>query len=543
MKLLYTIALFVITIAANAEVTLPKVFSSHMVLQRDMPIHIWGDAASGEQVTVDLHGATNTATTDNLGRWSLRLPAQSAGGPYTLTIHGTNTVQFDDILIGDLWIASGQSNMEMPLAGFPGSAIVKDADKEIAAANYPQIRLLLVEKDTADYPLEDVKAATGWSQCTPETAKKFSAVAYFFARALQQKEHVPIGLIDTTWGGTPAEAWTSLDALGADAALMPVFSARAEKMDREPTEQRADIADKQTKAEGKPKIPGREWHPNPDSWRPAALYNAMIAPFTPLPIRGVIWYQGEANSGLLRAPLYSRLFPAMIQDWRNQWRQGNFPFLFAQISAFGSSDKEDWGLLRDAQRRTLQLVDTGMAVTIDIGDEHNVHPSDKQTVGERLSLLARNIVLRRNPRSLRPTLPPRVPRPRFHARLVHQRLWPQGSGHHPRLRSSRPRRQIRPSHSQNRRRHHRRHQPHHPRPALRPLRLAQLPRKQPLQRSRPPHLHLHFIPRTVKPNLTAAPSSTATPSSTPATPSPPRHTSCPYDKTYTDSAHPPAPSA
>ena len=391
MKLLYTVALFALTLTANAEVTLPKVFSSHMVLQRDMPIHIWGDAAPGEQVTVDLHGTTNTATTDNLGRWSLRLPAQSAGGPYTLTIHGTNTVQLDDILIGDLWIASGQSNMEMPLAGFPGSAVIKDADKEIAAANYPQIRLLLVEKDTSDYPLEDVKTVTGWSLCTPETAKNFSAVAYFFARALQQKEHVPIGLVDTTWGGTPAEAWTSLDALGADASLMPVFSARAEKMDRESTEQRADIADKQAKAEGKPKIPGREWHPNADSWRPAALYNAMIAPFTPLPIRGVIWYQGEANSGLLRAPLYSRLFPAMIQDWRNQWRQGNFPFLFAQISAFGSSDKEDWGLLRDAQRRSLHLVDTGMAVTIDIGDEHNVHPSDKQTVGERLSLLARNI--------------------------------------------------------------------------------------------------------------------------------------------------------
>ncbi len=221
-----------------------------MVLQRDMPIHIWGDAAPGEQITVDLHGTTNTATTDNLGRWSLYLPAQSAGGPFTLTIHGTNTVQLEDILIGDLWLASGQSNMEMPLSGFPGSAVLKDADKEIAAANYPQIRLLLVEKDTSDYPLEDVKAATGWSLCTPETAKNFSAVAYFFARALQQKENVPIGLIDSTWGGTPAEAWTSLDALGADAALMPVFSARAEKMDREPSEQRADLADKQAQSRG-----------------------------------------------------------------------------------------------------------------------------------------------------------------------------------------------------------------------------------------------------------------------------------------------------
>jgi sialate O-acetylesterase len=395
MKLLYTLALFALAINGRAEVTLPKVFSSHMVLQRDMPIHIWGSAAPGEQIAADLHGSTNTATTDNLGHWSLYLPAQAAGGPYTLTIHATNTVQLEDILIGDLWMASGQSNMEMPLAGFPGNAVVKDADKEIAAANYPQIRLLLVERDTSDYPLEDVKAATGWSQCTPETAKNFSAVAYFFARDLQQKEHVPIGLIDSTWGGTPAEAWTSLDALGADATLTPVFAAYAEKMDRETTEQRADLADKQLKAEGKPTIPNRNWHPVPLSWRPAALYNAMIAPFTPLPIRGVIWYQGETNSALNRAPLYSRLFPAMIQDWRTQWRQGNFPFLFVQISAF-DSPKENWSLLRDAQRRTLHLVNTGMAVTIDIGSEHNVHPSDKQTVGERLSLLARNIVFSEN---------------------------------------------------------------------------------------------------------------------------------------------------
>ncbi len=392
MKLLYAIALLVATITANAEVTLPKVFSSHMVLQRDMPIHIWGDAAPGEQITADLHGVSNTAVTDNLGRWSLYLPAQSAGGPFTLAIHGQNTLTLEDILIGDLWLASGQSNMEMPLAGFPGNAVVKDADKEIAAASYPQIRLLLVAQDTSDYPLEDVKAATGWSLCTPETAKNFSAVAYFFARALQQHQHVPIGLIDSTWGGTPAEAWTSLDALGADATLMPVFAARAEKMDSETTAQRVDQADKQLKAEGKTTTTPK-WHPNPASWRPAALYNAMIAPFTPLPIRGVIWYQGEANSGLLRAPLYSRLFPAMIQDWRNQWRQGNFPFLFAQISAFDSPE-ENWGLLRDAQRRTLHLVNTGMAVTIDIGSEHNVHPSDKQTVGDRLSLLARNISYR-----------------------------------------------------------------------------------------------------------------------------------------------------
>ncbi len=393
MKLLLTLILLAAT--AYADVTLPKVFSSHMVLQRDMPVHIWGEAEPGERITVDLHGATASTTADTLHRWSIYLPAQPAGGPFTLTIRATNTLTLDDILFGDLWFASGQSNMEMPLAGFPGNAVIKDADKEIAAANYPQIRLLRVEKDTSDYPLEDVKSATGWSQCTPETAASFSAVAYFFARDLQQKQHVPIGLIDSTWGGTPAEAWTSLDAIGSDPTLMPIFSTWAEKMDHESTEQRADLVDKQLKAEGKPPLPNRDWHPNPVSWRPAALYNAMVAPFTPLPIRGVIWYQGETNSALNRVSLYGKLFPALIQDWRAHWHQDNFPFLFAQISAF-DSPKENWGLLRDSQRRTLYVTNTGMAVTLDFGDEHNVHPANKQIVGERLSLLARQIVFGEN---------------------------------------------------------------------------------------------------------------------------------------------------
>ncbi len=383
-----------LALGANAEVTLPKIFSSHMVLQRDMPIHFWGNASAGERITVEFHSLTASTTTDNIGRWSIYLPPQPAGGPFSLTIRGANTLQLDDILLGDLWFASGQSNMEMPLAGFPGNAVVQDSAKEIAAANYPSIRLLLVQTDAADYPLEDVKAAIGWSTCTPETAKDFSAVAYFFARDLQKalagKQPIPIGLIDSTWGGTPAEAWTSLDTLGADPALTPVFANRAEHMNRESTEIRLDQADKVAREQGRPPTPDRDWHPNPTSWRPAALYNAMVAPFTLLPIRGVIWYQGEANSS--QAALYDRLFPTMIQDWRRHWNQGNFPFLYVQISAFASTPKENWGLLRDAQRKTLSLTNTGMAVTIDVGDEHNVHPANKQIVGERLSLLARHLV-------------------------------------------------------------------------------------------------------------------------------------------------------
>ncbi len=390
MKRLLFPALVLLTVCARADVSLPKVFSSHMVLQRHMPIHVWGFAEPGEKVSVAFHGASGSAMADTAGRWSVYLPAQPAGGPFTLTVRGNNSLQLDDILLGDLWMASGQSNMEMPLAGF-SNAVLKDSEKEIAAANHPEIRLLLVDRDTSEYPLDDVKGAKGWSVCSPETARNFSAVAYFFARDLQEREHVPIGLIDSTWGGTPAEAWVSLSGIASDAGLMPVFAARAARMQNEETERRLDELVKQAKAQGKTP-PARGYHPNPLSYGPAALFNAMIAPFTPLPIRGVIWYQGETNSKLNTVELYNRLFSTLILDWRRQWREGDFPFLFAQISAYASTPEENWGLLRDAQRRTLGLSNTGMAVTIDVGNEHNVHPGDKQTVGARMALWARSMV-------------------------------------------------------------------------------------------------------------------------------------------------------
>jgi sialate O-acetylesterase len=374
---------------SNAEVKLPKLFSSHMVLQRDMPIHIWGESAPGEQVTVSLQDATAAATADSIGHWSIYLPARPAGGPYTLTVRGANTLQFGDILLGDLWLASGQSNMEMPLEGFNATTPIKDSAKEIAAANHPDIRLLHVEKDSSDYPLDDTKAVTGWSVCNPDTARKISAVGYFFSRSIAQKEHVAIGLIDSTWGGTPAEAWTSLDALSAAAALMPVFKVRAARMDQLAAGLRSQRLDAEAKATGKA-VPSRPWVPDPASWRPAGLYNAMIAPFTPLPIRGVIWYQGEANAAPEMDYLYSHLFAALIQDWRAQWHQADLPFLFVQLASFDAG-KNSWGPLREAQRATLRMVNTGMAVTIDVGEEHNIHPANKQVVADRLALLARSI--------------------------------------------------------------------------------------------------------------------------------------------------------
>lgn len=240
--------------------------------------------------------------------------------------------------------------------------------------------MLLIPKKAAEFPLRNADAT--WTVCSPETAAKFSAVAYFFGRELNAREHVPIGLIDSTWGGTVAEAWVSLESIAADAALMPVFATRAAMMQSQ-GEMGAILAKERREGGNHP------WHPDPASWAPAALFNGMIAPVTPYTIKGVIWYQGESNSRLSFAPMYAKIFPALIADWRRQWHIGNFPFLFVQIANFKSNATEDWAVIREAQRHTLALANTAMAVTIDIGDPDNVHPADKQTVGARLALAAR----------------------------------------------------------------------------------------------------------------------------------------------------------
>jgi sialate O-acetylesterase len=386
--------------SAGAEIRLPNVLSSHAVLQRDTPIHVWGWSNPGETVTVHFHDQTRSASASSLGLWSLWLMPELAGGPYTLTAQGNAEgdsgngagVTRSDILVGDVWLASGQSNMEMPLNGFPGSAVLKNADQEIAQANLPTVRLLRIEKNSSDYPLDDVPAT--WTECTPQTAAQFSAVAYFFGREINTREHVPIGLIDSTWGGTPVDSWISMDTLGSDAGFMPAFASWAKFSDSLSTsniiianEKREDEA----AAKAHQPVRKHDWHPAAPAWKPAGLYNAMIAPATPYTIKGVIWYQGEANTGPERAPMYAKLFPALIADWRRQWKEGNFPFLFVQISNF-SSPNEDWGTVRDAQRRTLAVTNTAMAVTLDIGTADNVHPPDKQTVGARLALGARALV-------------------------------------------------------------------------------------------------------------------------------------------------------
>ncbi len=377
-----------------AEVTVPAVLADHMVLQRGLPVHLWGGADPGEQIHASFRGHNADTTADTLGRWSLYLPPGEAGGPFTIILQGKNRIEFTDILVGDLWLASGQSNMEFSMAkNLPWTNGVQNAETEIAAAEHPTMRLFQVKPSTSAYPTDDLIAKQSWVPCTPTSVAGFSAVAYYFGRELLAEEKVPIGLIESNVGGTPAEAWTSMDALTSDPALMPVFAAHARMMDSLAITQQQQAAEEHrrevARVQGKTPIPS-PWHPDPATWTPSALYNAMIAPLTALPLRGVIWYQGESNTGAERAQVYARLFPAMIADWRAHWAEGNLPFLFVQLASFSSTD--DWPTVREAQRQTLALANTGMAVAIDVGESANIHPTRKQEVGHRLALWARTIV-------------------------------------------------------------------------------------------------------------------------------------------------------
>lgn len=348
--------------AALAEVKLASVFTDHMVLQRDKAVRIWGTAAAGKTVTVKAAGAEASATADGAGNWSLELPKHAASESpteLTATEAGGNTVTLSDILYGDVWICSGQSNMAFSLDRASNAA---DA---IPAATDDKVRLLVVPRVTSDEPQLQQKGA--WTHCTPETAKTFSAVGYFFGQQLRLDEHVPVGLIGTYWGGTPAESWTPKSHL-AGAEWEPLW-------DRD-----KKLASGATKSK------------NPH--RPTVLWNGMVEPLVPMSITGVIWYQGEVNAG--RAEQYRSLFPNMIQAWRDAFKQGDVPFLFVQLANYGKSNGDsdagsNWAELREAQAMTLKLPNTGMAVAIDVGNPTNIHPTDKLTVGKRLALAAEHV--------------------------------------------------------------------------------------------------------------------------------------------------------
>lgn len=377
---------------ASGDVRLPSVFSDHMVLQRGKPVAIWGWADDGEKVEVSL-GKHRASTVASGGRWKLFLPELKAGGPHTLQVRGKNELAVRDVLVGEVWICSGQSNMEWPMTR------TFEPEKAIAQSQQGKIRLLTVPKLKANQPVDDIKAT--WQECAPSSVSNFSAVAYYFGRDLQKALRVPIGLIHTSWGGSPAEVWMREQVLAENglynAEILQSFAAQLKRYEDELAKWEAEKAalekEGKTIARGRPGL----------GWKPAELYNGMIAPLIPFAIRGAIWYQGESNAG--RAWQYRMLFPDMIQNWRLDFEQGDFPFLFVQLAPWDRSKKRelaeitkepaasDWAELREAQSHTTRVLpNAGMAVITDYGDKDDIHPMKKEPVGARLALAARGLV-------------------------------------------------------------------------------------------------------------------------------------------------------
>lgn len=538
--LLACLFFFIIHIS-YAQVTLPACFTDNMVLQQQTKVNLWGTESPGKTFTIitSWNDKVYQAKTDANGSWKIKVSTPGYGGPYSITFNDGSITTLKNILIGEVWVCSGQSNMEMPLTGFYGNVL--NLNYELAdAANYPEIRMLIIDHKTSFTPLSKVQTKGGWAICNPQTVRDFSAVAYFFAKNLFIDKHIPIGIINSTWGGTVAEAWTSGSALKTMPAFAPFVNAAEggltqQKLDaqyrtdvrtwidstnsKDPSFQQGKLAwaepgfddaawPKMTlpaywEQSGVPDYDGTMWFRKkviiPEAWagkdlklnmggiddydvsylngaeightesffftrsyiipgsrvkagentiavrvfdngglgginkgplqlslatdtagqidlagqwtyhkattltqlpqppvqsnspnRPMLIYNAMINPILSYTIKGVIWYQGESNAD--RATQYRQLFPLLIKDWRQKWNEANFPFYFVQIANYSAADQgpaADWPALRDAQLRTLSLPNTGMAVTIDIGDPNRIHPQNKQETGRRLALIAR----------------------------------------------------------------------------------------------------------------------------------------------------------
>lgn len=337
----------VVLTTAEAQVRLPAVFSDNMVLQQKTAATIWGWSSPGQKIYVTNSWNNTTDSTRATGgaRWKLTINTPAAGGPYTLTVTGgNNSITLKNVLVGEVWVCSGQSNMQWSSL----NGLVKE-DSILATGTHPYIRLLPVTHSTSEYPQDDQSAV--WKECNTETLKSFSSVGYFFGKKLQTELNVPIGLINASWGGTPAEVWTPEDVI----AVSPELKAAADKQ-------------------------------GPNEWRPhqtASAYNAMIAPLTQFAIAGAIWYQGESNVG--EALLYDKLMRNMIGSWRKAWNK-ELPFYYVQIAPFKYGRKYGSALLREAQTKTMGLPETGMVVISDLTENvQDIHPRQKRGVGERLA--------------------------------------------------------------------------------------------------------------------------------------------------------------
>ncbi|MGE3308971.1 MAG: sialate O-acetylesterase [Limisphaerales bacterium] len=378
--------------SASSELRLPAVFSDNAVLQQGREVPVWGWCGAGDTVSVEFRGKAYSTVSKN-GRWLIKLPRQRPGLSETLVVRaGNDTLTRTNILVGEVWVCSGQSNMEWPLSRS------EDPQPAIEASSNKQLRLFTVTKNMAATPAEDVEGR--WELCNPATVARFSAVAYYFGVDLQRARNVPVGLIHTSWGGSPAEVWIREEVLAADPAfkrnILDPYPEKKRRFEESVAAWEKEVAE--LRAQGKAPVRGRPW----GDWAPSQLYNGMIYPLIPYAIAGAIWYQGESNAS--RAHEYGRLFPTLIKNWRADWGQGEFPFLAVQLAPWDKnknrSEEEitatpmesDWAELREAQlMSTRVLPKVGMAVITDVGDKDDIHPTKKRPVGARLALAARAI--------------------------------------------------------------------------------------------------------------------------------------------------------
>ena len=377
------------TMSASAEVKTSPLFGDHMVLQSGMSIPVWGTANPGEAVKVSLHGKTASTTAAPDGKWTVRLPNLKPGGPWEMQIQGSNTITIRDVLVGEVWLASGQSNMvftvSVKAASFAG---MLDENKEIAAANYPTIRMFTVKTKKSYEPTDEVSGE--WQVCTPENVPGFSAVGYLFARDLQQRLKVPVGILTVAYGASTAESWLPREAIVADPELKPKLDHFDELVNfykTHPGAMASDAPAAPMTINGRAAKSGPLRDPVEDQHQPTVLYNGMLHPVIPYAMRGAIWYQGESIvGGKPGIALYPRVMETLVKQWRQLWGQGEFPFYAVQLPALKNVSNNP--MVREQQAKILTLPRTGLAVIIDVGDPDNVHPKDKEPVGERLALIA-----------------------------------------------------------------------------------------------------------------------------------------------------------
>jgi sialate O-acetylesterase len=402
MKIIKVQGIFILTLGliSNlllADVRLPAVIESNMVLQQNKPLKIWGWADAGENISVQIEDKKGETKTDNNGEWQVELPPLKAGGPFSIIIRGKNTLKLENVLVGEVWVCSGQSNMEWRMN------TVDNSHTEILAAKYPKIRLFHIPKTNSPYPLEDVSAK--WIECTPENVLDFSAVGYFFGRYLYNELDIPIGLIESAWGGTRIEPWTPMigfesvselsdlvkEIKSATATFYNTLQDSLQKFENWLSKTKAAAAKKQMITNP----PGLPEHPYIDRQKPQSLYNGMIHPIQNFAIRGAIWYQGESNRA--EGMNYFFKMKALINGWRSVWNQPELLFYYVQLAPFSYSYRSpgvinpyELAEIREAQRKALELPNTGMAVITDIGNLYDIHPRNKQDVGKRLALIALN---------------------------------------------------------------------------------------------------------------------------------------------------------